>query len=288
MEAAKGLVPSEYTQPCPNDVAPVPPFATVSAALSESEPIVTVPKDALCEKRLVEDAMEEKSVVEVALVEVLLMMSRLVIVLDAELTRMPSPAASGERYAPASVQLDPPPVGHVVRQMSPVKQMVVAPKVVVVALVPTMVEAKSVVDVAFVDCRVVAKSDVEVAFVVVPLVPRKLVTTPLVAESAVAKSEVVVAFEVVALRAVKFCKVEEESTRRFGVVNNAPLNNERLPLASTESAVVVAKPAVDVERAKRFVVPPAAPATESFAHGDVVPMPTLPCIIAPFVGAAML
>jgi hypothetical protein len=48
--------------------APVPPFATERAELSESEPIVTVPRDAVWEKRLVELAMEEKRVVEVAFV----------------------------------------------------------------------------------------------------------------------------------------------------------------------------------------------------------------------------
>src|SRR6185369_12582536 len=46
-------------------------------------------------------------------------------------------------------------------------------------------------------------------------------------------------------------------------VRFAPLLRERLPFWSTIRAVVVAKPAVDVETAKRFVVPPAIPDTAS-------------------------
>jgi len=48
-----------------------------------------------------------------------------------------------------------------------------------------------------------------------------------------------------------------------------------LPLASTLKTVVVAL-AVDVETVKSVVVLSEVPATESFANGEVVPMPTLP------------
>jgi len=56
-----------------------------------------------------------KREVEVALVEVLVSMSRLVMVDDAELTKTPSPAVAGERKSPPSVQLElpPPPPIHV-------------------------------------------------------------------------------------------------------------------------------------------------------------------------------
>jgi hypothetical protein len=47
-----------------------------------------------------------KSDVEVAKVEVEFTMSRFVIVEEAEFTSMPSPAVSGERKAPPSVQLE--------------------------------------------------------------------------------------------------------------------------------------------------------------------------------------
>lgn len=50
-----------------------------------------------------------KRLVEVAEVEVLLMMSRFVIVDDAAFTRSPSPTVMGERYAPPSIQFDEPP-----------------------------------------------------------------------------------------------------------------------------------------------------------------------------------
>lgn len=50
-----------------------------------------------------------KRFVEVAFVDVLLIISRFVMVLDAEFTSTPSPAASGERNAPPSVQLEDPP-----------------------------------------------------------------------------------------------------------------------------------------------------------------------------------
>ena len=50
-----------------------------------------------------------KSDVEVAFVEVELMMSRLVMVEEAEFTKMPSPACNGERKRPPSVQLELPP-----------------------------------------------------------------------------------------------------------------------------------------------------------------------------------
>jgi hypothetical protein len=94
---------------------------------------------------------------------------------------------------------------------------------VVVALVKSAFvamreEEKSVEVVACVAWSVVAKSVVEVELVVVPLVPRKLVMTPLVAERTEAKSEVVVACVVVALRAEKSWKVEEAETKRLVVV----------------------------------------------------------------------
>jgi hypothetical protein len=47
---------------------PVPPFATESAALSESVPAVRVPSAAVCAKRFVEDAVVAKEFVEVELV----------------------------------------------------------------------------------------------------------------------------------------------------------------------------------------------------------------------------
>ena len=58
--------------------------------------------------------------------------------------------------------------------------------------------------------------------------------------------------------------------------------------AYLQAAVVVAKAAVEVESAKRFVVPPAAPAIERLAYGEVVPIPTLPLAsivmrVVPFV-----
>ena len=60
---------------------------------------------------------------------------------------------------------------------------------------------------------------------------------------------------------------------RFGVVRVVPLKSERFPLASTEIAVEVANPDVEVESAKSALVPPEVPATESLAYGDVVPIP---------------
>ncbi len=78
--------------------------------------------------------------------------------------------------------------GQLVRQVSPLKQIVVAPKVVVVALVPKKVEAKSVVEVAFVAWSVVEKKVVDVAC------------------------------EVVALRAEKSWKVEEAETNSMDAV----------------------------------------------------------------------
>ena len=60
------------------------------------------------------------------------------------------------------------------------------------------------------------------------------------------------------------------------IVAPAPFKSERFPPLSIVSAVVVANPAVEVEIANRFVVPPATPAMESFAKGLVVPMPTNP------------
>lgn len=46
-----------------------------------------------------------------------------------------------------------------------------------------------------------------------------------------------------------------------------------LPFLSTIKAVDVANVAVDVETARRFAVPAAAPPTERRLHGVVVPMP---------------
>ena len=51
------------------------------------------------------------------------------------------------------------------------------------------------------------------------------------------------------------------------------------PFLSTMNAVEVAKPDVEVEIVKTFIVPPAEPAMESFAHGAVVPMPTSPVLV---------
>ena len=101
------------------------------------------------------------------LVEVLFTITRLVMVEVALLTRMGTEVV-GERAPLKSSHdwpKDVPPVGHVVRQVSPVKQMEVAPKVVVVALVPRSVVAKSVVDVAFVAMSEEAKNAVEVPLV---------------------------------------------------------------------------------------------------------------------------
>jgi hypothetical protein len=88
--------------------------------------------------------------------------------------------------------------------MSPVKQMVVAAKVVVVALVARRMDEKSVVEVALPATSDVAYALVEVA----------LAITPLVAPSAVAKSDVVVALVVVELSAVKFWSVVEAKVMR--------------------------------------------------------------------------
>jgi len=66
---------------------------------------------------------------------------------------------------------------------------------------------------------------------------------------------------------------------RDDMVRFAPFKSERLPFLSMVSTVVVAKSEVEVEIAKRFSVPPAAPAREKFAKGEVVPMPTLPAVV---------
>jgi hypothetical protein len=108
-----------------------------------------------------------KRLVVVALVDVLLTMLRLLMVLDAAFTCMPPvKVRSVEVASPGNGQENPePPVGHVVRQTSPVKQMEVAVKLVEVPLVARKTEAKS---------------DVEVALVVVELVAMKLEANELV------------------------------------------------------------------------------------------------------------
>ncbi len=55
-----------------------------------------------------------------------------------------------------------------------------------------------------------------------------------------------------------------------------PFNKETSPFWLILNAVVVANPAVEVEIAKRSVEPPAEPARESLAYGEVVPMPNDP------------
>jgi len=135
--------------------------------------------------------------VVVAFVLVALTMSRFVIVEEAEFTRMPP---VNERSVEVALfgngQVKPPPVGQLVMQVSPDRQIVVAPKVVVVAFVPRKVEAKSVVEVALVDWSVVEKKLVEVACEVVAFLALKswkveeaetarLVRKPVAAEMAV-------------------------------------------------------------------------------------------------------
>ena len=116
VSAVKAPVPFPWRRPVRVE-APVPPFPTVRSVLRESAPIVTVPRVAVWEKRLVLEAVVEKKLVEVALVVVALVarspvakrevvvekvelaftVTRLVMVEEAEFTSMPSPAVSGER-----------------------------------------------------------------------------------------------------------------------------------------------------------------------------------------------
>jgi hypothetical protein len=56
----------------------------------------------------------------------------------------------------------------------------------------------------------------------------------------------------------------------------APFKSARSPTEFTRMEVEVEKPAVEVEIAKRLVMPPAAPASESLEEGVVVPNPTDP------------
>jgi hypothetical protein len=136
--------------------------------------------------------------------------------------------------------------------------------------------AVSVPMLPLVEKRLVEEAVVLKKLVVVALVVVEFVMTPeprlkFVPEMLVAKKFVVVAEVPVALTKVKFWRVDEPVRRRLERV-------ERPETLRVEERVV-APDTASVPVAARFPPMYASPDTESFANGDVVPMPTSPLLL---------
>lgn len=205
------------------------------------------------------------------MVEVLFTITRLVMVEVALLTRMGTEVVGERAPLKSSHDWPKPVVGQAVRQISPVKQMVVEVKLVEVAFVVRRMEEKRVVEVAFVVLplraekswnveeaetkRLVVVEVVKRAFVAMSEEAKNAVEVPLVAfRFKVSSQPVVVALVVVRLPETSAFPCTEK------VVPGVEVPTPVLPVLMMVKSEVVAKAAVDEETLKSVVGGMACPA----------------------------